>query len=213
MTWVSDHLAELVEVTGQHLTLALLPVLIGLLIAVPLGWAAARWRVLRAVLVPAAGMLYTIPSLALFVVMPLILGTRVLDPVNIIAALTVYAVALLVRSVADALAAVPQPVVAAATAMGYRPLRRFLTVELPLAFPVLISGLRVVAVSNISLVSVGVLIGVGGLGYYLGEGFQRENWPEVIATVVLMVILAVAIDLALWLTGRLLTPWTRAGAR
>ncbi|WP_436492030.1 ABC transporter permease [Actinokineospora sp. HUAS TT18] len=210
MTWVIDHLDQLFELARYHLWLALVPLVAGLLISLPLGWVASRSRVARTVLVPAAGLLYTIPSLALFVMMPLLLGTLILDPVNVQIALAVYTVALLVRVVADALAAVPATVAAAATAMGYRPVGRFFAVDLPLAVPVLLAGTRVAAVSNISLVSVGSLIGVHGLGYFLTEGYQRGNYAEIIAGIVSIVVLALAVDALLVLAGRFLTPWTRA---
>ena len=212
MTWVVDHLGDLGRVSIQHLWLALVPVLAGLLISLPLGWVAARWRIARAVLVPAAGLLYTIPSLALFVMMPLVIGTQILDPLNVQVALTVYTVALLVRAVADALSAVPESVTAAATAMGYRGAGRFFAVELPLAVPVLLAGVRVASVSNISLVSVGALIGVGGLGGFLTEGYQRHNYPEIIAGIVLILVLALLVDALLNVLGRVLTPWARERA-
>ncbi|GLZ38436.1 ABC transporter permease subunit [Actinokineospora sp. NBRC 105648] len=211
MNWVADHADELFTVSLEHLRLALLPVLVGLLLSLPLGWAANRWRIARLVLVPVSGLLYTIPSLALFVMMPLLIGTQILDPLNVQVALTVYTVALLVRSIADALAAVPEPVIAAATAMGYRAVGRFFAVELPLAIPVMVAGLRVAAVSNISLVAVGQIIGVGGLGYFLLHGAQSPpNYPEIISGIVLIVVLALLVDLLLALAGRALTPWARS---
>lgn len=210
--WIPRNLGMLGELLGEHVVLALVPVLIGLLLAVPIGWAANRNRALRGVLVPAASVLYTIPSLALFIVLPAIIGTRILDPLNVVVALTLYTVALLVRSVADALGAVPSLVVAAATAMGYRPGRRFVSVELPLAVPVLIAGLRVAAVSNISLVSVGALIGVGGLGQLFTDGYQRNFPLEIVTGIVLILLLALVVDGLLVLVGRVTTPWARAGA-
>jgi osmoprotectant transport system permease protein len=211
-SWIPRNGDRILDLLVEHVRLALIPVLAGLLLAVPLGWLANRHRPARAVLIPAAGILYTVPSLALFVVLPGILGTRILSEINIVVALTIYTVALLVRTVADALAAVPGMVVAAATAMGYRPMRRFLDVELPLAVPVLIAGLRVATVSNISLVSVGALIGVGGLGELFTEGFQL-NFPTEIATgIVLIMLLALLGDALLLGVGRVATPWTRAGA-
>jgi osmoprotectant transport system permease protein len=215
MKWIFDHLGELLSTTWEHLGLALIPVLIGLVISVPLGWISHRWRVARAILVPASSLLYTIPSLALFVLMPLILGTRILDPVNVQAALTIYTVALLVRSVADALDAVPGEITAAATAMGFGPTRRFLVVELPLSVPVLLAGVRVSAVSNIALVSVGAIIGVGGLGFYITHGAQLAlpNYSEIIAGIVLIVVIALVVDGILVLLGRLVTPWTRVRGR
>jgi osmoprotectant transport system permease protein len=214
MRWILDHLDELLATTWDHLGLALMPVLVGLLISLPLGWFAHRWRVARAVLVPASGLLYTIPSLALFVLMPLVLGTQILDPLNVQVALAIYTIALLVRSVADALDAVPADTIAAATAIGFGTTRRFFAVELPLSIPVLIAGIRVAAVSNISLVSVGAIIGVGGLGFYLTHGSQLAppNYDEIIAGIVLIVLLALVVDGLLALVGRFLTPWTRARA-
>jgi osmoprotectant transport system permease protein len=210
--WIPRNLGMLGGLLGEHVILALVPVLIGLVLAVPIGWAANRNRTLRGVLVPAASVLYTIPSLALFIVLPAIIGTRILDPLNVVVALTIYTVALLVRSVADALGAVPSLVVAAATAMGYRPGRRFVSVELPLAVPVLIAGLRVAAVSNISLVSVGALIGVGGLGQLFTDGYQRNFPLEILTGIVLILLLALVVDGLLVLVGRVTTPWARAGA-
>jgi osmoprotectant transport system permease protein len=213
MRWILDHLCELLTTSWDHLGLALIPVLLGLLISVPVGWIAHRWKLARSILVPVSSLLYTIPSLALFVLMPLILGTRILDTTNVPAALTLYTIALLVRSVADALDAVPRDVTAAATAIGYGSTRRFFAVEFPLSVPVLLAGVRVAAVSNIALVSVGAIIGVGGLGQYITDGQQRNNYPEIIAAIVLIMVLALVVDAVLVVIGRYLTPWTRVRAR
>lgn len=194
----------------QHIYLALLPLALGLLLALPIGWLAARYRRLRVLLLSVANIVYTIPSLALFVILPGILGTGLTSPINVIAALSLYTAALLVRPVADALDAVPKHVVAAAVAMGYRPVARFFSVELPLAVPVLAAGARVASVSNISLVSVGALIGVGGLGRLFTDGFQRDYVIEIVIGIVLTLLLALVVDLLLVLARRLLTPWQRA---
>lgn len=211
-SWIPGNADRILALTVEHLRLALIPVVVGLVLSVPLGWLANRYPLARAILVPAAGVLYTIPSLTLFVVLPGILGTRILSEINIIVALTIYTVALLVRTIADALAAVPGLVIAAATAMGYRPARRFLDIELPLAIPVLVAGLRVATVSSISLVSVGALIGVGGLGEFFTEGFQLQFPTEIIVGVALIVLLALAGDAVLLVIGRILTPWNRQAA-
>ena len=210
--WIPRNSDRIALLLVEHVRLALIPVLVGLVLAVPFGWLANRYGPARAVLIPAAGVLYTVPSLALFVVLPGILGTRILSEVNIIVALTIYTVALLVRTVADALAAVPGMVVAAATALGYRPVRRFIDVELPLAVPVLVAGMRVATVSNISLVSVGALIGVGGLGELFTEGFQLNFPTEIVTGIVLIMLLALLGDAILLGLGRIVTPWSRAGA-
>lgn len=210
--WIPRNVDQIVDRTVEHAWLALLPVVIGLVVALPLGWLATRTAALRSLLVTLTGLLYTIPSLALIVVLPLVLGTQILDPVNIVVALAIYTVALLVRSVADALDAVPQVVLAAATAMGYSPLRRFVAVDLPLAIPVVVAGLRVAAVSNTSLVTVGALVGLGGLGQLFTEGFQRDIPSEILTGIVAVLLLALLFDAMLLLIGRALTPWTRVGA-
>ena len=211
MGWVSGNLPQIRDLTLEHLFFALPPVVIGLVLAVPLGWLANRTRVGRTLMINIAGLLYTVPSLALFVLLPPILGTRILDASNVIIALTVYTLALLVRTVADALSAVPQVAVNAATAMGYGPLRRFAAVELPLSVPVILAGLRVAAVSSISLVTVGALLGFGGLGKMFTDGFQRGIPVEIVTGIVLVLLLALVIDGLLLLLGRMLTPWDRVG--
>lgn len=210
--WVPRNSELIVDLTVEHIWLALLPVVLGLVISVPLGWLATRTPLARSVLVTATGLLYTVPSLALIVMLPLVLGLQILDPLNVVVALTIYTVALLVRSVADALDAVPDVVVAAATAMGYKPLRRFGAVELPLAVPVVVAGLRVAAVSNMSLVTVGALVGLGGLGQLFTNGFQRDIPAEIVTGIVVVLALALLVDGLLLLLGRTITPWTRAGA-
>ncbi len=211
MTWVLGNLDLIWRLLVQHLGFALPPIVIGLVLAIPLGWMANRVPALRSALLNVSGLLYTIPSLALFVLLPPILGTGILDPANVIVALTVYAVALLVRTVADALSSVPPVVVASATAMGFTPLRRFLAVELPLAVPVVLAGLRVATVSSISLVTVGAVIGFGGLGQMFTDAFQRDIPAETIAGIVTVLLLALVMDALIVLVGRAITPWDRIG--
>jgi osmoprotectant transport system permease protein len=138
-------------------------------------------------------------------------GLQILDPLNVVIALTIYAAALLVRAVPEALDAVPADVIDSATAMGFTSLRRALTVELPLALPVLFANIRVVAVTNISLVSVGSVIGIGGLGQLFTQGYQRDYPDEILAGIIAIVVLALVFDALLYLLGRALTPWTRTG--
>ena len=128
--------------------------------------------------------MFTIPSLALFVVLPMIIGTRILDEANVIVALTAYTAALLVRAVLEALDAVPAQVRDAATAVGYPPIKRMLKVELPLSIPVLVAGLRVVVVTNIAMVSVGSVIGIGGLGTWFTEGYQTNKSDQIVAGII-----------------------------
>jgi osmoprotectant transport system permease protein len=209
VSWLAGNIPEVLTNLWTHLALALIPVVVGLIISVPLAWLAARYRIARRVLVALSVILYTIPSIVLLVIMPVVIGTQILSPVNVIVALTIYTVALLVPAIADALTAVPPEVLAAANAIGYRSVGRFFGVELPLAVPVLTAGLRVATVSNFSLVSVGSLVGIGGLGTLLTEGFQRYNTAEVVDAIVIIVVLALIFDTLLWLGGRLLTPWNR----
>lgn len=212
MTLLGVDLGHVLELTVQHSQLAGIPLVLGLLISLPLGWLAVRRSWTYTPLVAGTGLLYTIPSLALFILLPGIIGTRILDPVNVVVAMTVYTVALLTRTVADGLGSVPDHVEQAATAMGYGPLRRLVAVELPLAVPVIAAGLRVAAVSNVSIVSVAALIGVPQLGSLFTDGFNRNAMGPLVVGVLACVVLAVLFDLAILLTGRLLTPWQRAAA-
>jgi len=207
--YLLTHLDTAWALTLIHLRLALVPLLLGLLIAVPLGTLVQRTAVPRRITTVLASIVFTIPSLALFVVLPLIIPTRILDEANVIVALTLYTVALLVRAVPEALDAVPAQVRDAATAVGYRPLTRMLKVELPLALPVLIASLRVVAVTNISMVAVGSVIGIGGLGTWFTEGYQADKSDQIVAGIIAIFVLAIVIDTLIMLLGRALTPWTR----
>ncbi len=209
MTWLNDHWSDVFELLGKHAYLAVLPLVVGLLLALPLGWLAVRYRRAYTPLVLGTGLLYTIPSLALFMLMPGILGTGILDPVNVLAAMTVYTVALLTRTVADGLSAVPEDVRLSATAMGVKPVRRLLTVDLPLAVPVIAAGLRVAAVSNVSIVSVAALIGVPQLGQLFTDGFSRDFYDPIVVGVVACLLLSVVLDLTIVGATRVATPWQR----
>ena len=196
-----------------HLWMSVLPVLIGLAVALPIGWVASHYRWAYPPITNLAGLLYTIPSLALFIIMPSILGTRILSPVNMVVALTVYSVALLVRVVADGLNSVSADVRAAATAMGFTGVGRFLRVDLPIAVPVITAGVRVATVSNVSLVSVGALIGIPQLGSLFTEGFGRYITGIVLLGILLCLALALVLDGLIVLASRTLTPWQRAVAK
>ena len=212
MRYLLNHLDTAWTLTLIHLRLALIPVLLGLLIAVPLGAFVWRRPALRRITTVAASIIFTIPSLALFVILPLIIPTRILDEANVIVALTLYTTALLARAVPEALDAVPAPVRDAASAVGYTRFRQLLKVELPLSVPVLIAGLRVVAVTNISMVAVGSVIGIGGLGSWFTEGYQADKSDQIIAGIIAIFLVAVVIDVLILVAGRAITPWTRAKA-
>jgi osmoprotectant transport system permease protein len=212
--WLSSHWRTVLDLAVSHLYLAGLPLVLGLVISLPFAWAAKRWRGSYAAVVTSTGLLYTIPSLALFVIMPLVLGTKILDPVNVLVAMTIYTVALLTRTVADGLLSVPDHVEQAATAMGYGALRRLFGVELPLAVPVIAAGLRVAAVSNVSIVSIASVIGVSQLGNLLVDGYRRIIWGELWTGIIACLLLALALDALILVVSRLLTPWQRtAGGR
>jgi osmoprotectant transport system permease protein len=213
MDWFLANSGMIFERAGQHLVLAIVPMVLGLLISIPLAQLARRNRALRSVVLTASSLLYTIPSLALFIILPTILGTRILDPLNVVVALTIYAVALLVRAALDAFDSVDADISQAAQAMGFKPLARFLQVDLPLSLPVMFAGLRVVSVSNISLVSVAALLGVGNLGMLFTDGLQRDFVTEVVIGIIAILVLALVMDAALVLLERILTPWERAGSR
>ena len=208
MTWVLANLDVIGSRTLSHLVLAVPAIVLSFVLALPLGWVANRYRWSRATLLTAAGLLYAIPSLPLFVVLPVIIGIGVRDRLNVIIALTLYGIALMVRSAADALASVDAPVRLSSTAMGFSGAGRFFQVELPLAGPVLLAGLRVVSVSTISLVTVSSLLGVDNLGLLFVDGFQRGIIAEVITGIVATVVLALIVDGLLVLLGRLAMPWT-----
>ena len=206
-SWISGNVGQIAGYTGQNLFLALVPVLIGLAVAVPLGIASARWGWLYPPVLGITSILYALPALALFALM--IAWAGISDTI-VIVPLALYSLALLIPGVVDGLRSVPEPVRQSATAMGFGPVRRLVQVELPLAVPIVIAGLRVATVSSISLVSVGELMGVGGLGYFFTDGEQRDFPTEVYVGIVLIVILAFAADALLVLLRWSLTPWLRS---
>lgn len=212
MSWTLSNLELILEVTLTHIRLAVIPIIFGFALAIPLGWLANRRLAFRNVVITAGSLLYTIPSLPLFVILPYILGTRQTDELNMIVALTIYAVAVMVRSVADALASVSEATKEAATAMGFSTWSRFWLVEFPMAGPVLLAGLRVVSVSTIALVSVGALIGSRNLGYLFINGRQRDFLEEIVVGIVISLLMALLFDLVLVLIGRILLPWTSKNA-
>jgi len=192
--------------TAANALLGLLPPLIGLVIALPLGVLCARWRLVYAPVLSITTLIYAIPSIALFVVLIDYTG---LSNETVIIPLSLFSLCVLVPNVVDGLRSVPQPVRQAATAMGFSPMRRLIRVELPLAVPVIIAGLRIAVVSSISLASVGQLIGVSSLGYFIVDGFQRDFSEEIYVGIVLIIVLALVCDLLLVGTRRLATPWSR----
>lgn len=213
MTWAVQNFSQIWELTLTHIGLSIPPIVLGFLLSLPLGWAAHRWQASRGIILTVSGLLYTIPSLALFLALPAVIGTQQLDPVNVVAAMTIYAIALMARSAADGFGSVEPDVRQSAVAVGYSSWGRFWHVDLPLSGPVLLAGMRVVSASTVSLISVGSLIGVSSLGYLFIDGLNRRFPTEIIAGIVATVVIAVAFDLALVAMGRILMPWTRRGGR
>ncbi|MHA3701627.1 ABC transporter permease [Jatrophihabitans sp. YIM 134969] len=214
--YFGDHVDDVTSALWSHAWLSVLPVVIGLVVSLPLGYLGRRYRWLYPPLISITGLLYTIPSIALFVVMPALLGTQVLSPINVVVALTIYTVALLVRVVADGLDSVPDDVAQAATAMGYTRFQRLVRVELPIAVPVITAGLRVAMVSNVSIVSVAGTIGIANLGQLFITGFQLSlgspYYPPIALGILLSVLLALVLDALILLADRAATPWRRAVA-
>lgn len=197
---------------AEHVWLALLPVVIAFVVSLPLSWAVVRFHWTKQPVFMLSSVVYTIPSLALFLLLPSLLGTPILDPTNVVVALSLYSVALLVRTSADGLAAVDPQVLDAARAVGFSDGTRWFRITLPLALPVILAGVRVAAVANISMVSMAALIGMGGLGELFTRGFQLNFYlPPIVIGLVLSAALAVLVDLLIVTLQRVVTPWSRMG--
>ncbi|WP_310741984.1 MULTISPECIES: ABC transporter permease [unclassified Microbispora] len=205
--WANGGPTAISALLENHVVMAFLPVLFGLVVALPLGLACVRWRWLYQPTAALMNVTYSLPSLVLFSIFLSVTG---LTRSTVVIPLTFFALAVLIPAVVDGLASVPDPVRQSAVAMGFRPARRLLRVELPVAVPVVLAGLRVATVSSISLVSVGALIGQGGLGNLFIDGWQRQFYTPIVVGIVLIVLLAVLADGLLVLAQRLLTPWSRA---
>jgi osmoprotectant transport system permease protein len=213
VTWILGNLQLIGELTVVHLATAVPPIFLSFLLSIPIGYFANRFARSRGVVLTVCALLYAIPSLPFFLVLPLFLGTGLRDSLNVVVALTVYGIALMARSTADGLASVDNDVKQSASAVGFSSRARFWRVELPLAGPVLLAGLRVVAVSTISLTTVGAVLGIDSLGALFTDGFQRNIPEEIAAGIVLTIVMALVVDLLLVLCGRALMPWTRPARR
>jgi osmoprotectant transport system permease protein len=200
---------ELVSALVEHIWITVISVLIGLVIAFPLALLARRYRRLEWAVVGTTTAIYTIPSLALF---SLLLPLTGLTPATVVIGLVLYSLTILVRNLLEGLKAVPAEVRESAVGMGYGATRLLLRVELPLALPAIMAGLRVATVSTVALTTVGAIVGRGGLGDLLFSAVDTQFKPQVLTASVLCVLLAVAFDLLLVGAQRALTPWTRVGA-
>ncbi|GHJ99937.1 ABC transporter permease [Streptomyces sp. NPDC003753] len=194
---------------GLHLREALLPVLAGLVAALPIAQLCVRFRWLYPPVLGVTTVLYAIPSLAFFVVLIDYTGQTEL---TVMIPLAVYSLVVLVPAIVDGVRSVPQETLAAATAMGIGPVRRYLQVQLPIAAPAILAGLRVATVSSISLVSVGALIGnQGALGNLLADAMFYHRPVLAVNSVVTTAVLAILVDALLVLVRVLLTPWMPRG--
>lgn len=213
MSWFAREWPQVLQLTLAHLGLSLPAILLSVLLAVPLGRLAVRFPRFGGGLLSAASLLYAIPALPLLVFVPALFGVPLRSGASIVIALTLYGVALMVRTAADAFRSVDETVRQAAIAIGCSARSLFWRVDLPLAVPVLSSGARVVAVSTVGLVTIGALVGVPSLGTLFTDGLQRGIAEEIAAGLVATVLLALALDGIVLLAGFLLTPWTRRAAR
>ncbi|HEX6547978.1 MAG TPA: ABC transporter permease [Candidatus Dormibacteraeota bacterium] len=204
--WVAAHLPSIWADLLEHVELTMIAVACGLLIAIPLGIAAYRLRPLRDPLLAASDVLYAIPSLALFAMLIPFTGlTIVTSEIGLIG----YTLLILLRNVVVGLEGVPADVRDAARGMGYRPAVQLLRIELPLAIPAIVAGIRIATVTTIGLVTVTALIGEGGLGRLILDGLIRDFKSPLLVGTVLSILLALAADLGLAGAQRLLTPWSR----
>jgi len=209
VNWLINNLEEVGGYLLTHTLLSASAIVAAAVLSVPLGRLAVGSRRFGGVLLGAFALLYAVPSLPMLVVIPVILGVPVRSPLNMVIVLTLYGISVLVTQVAEAFRSLPQDVIEAANALGLDPWRRFWKVELPLAVPVLIAGLRVVAASTVSLVTVGALVGVQSLGTLFTDGFQRQLVESLLTGLCATLLLALVFDLAIVLLGRVLTPWFR----
>ena len=205
--WLDRNFDVVLDDMREHIQITVISLLLGIVVAFPIGLVAYRYRRTYPTILALTQVAYTIPSIALFVLFVNAFG---LGQTPVVLGLAIYTLVILVRNLVEGLRGVPANVLDAATAMGYRQTRRLFAVELPLALPAIVAGLRVATVSTISLVSVGALVGTGGLGQLFIHGFQIDNPIEVWTGIVATLLLALVFDLLIVGGGRLLTPWTRA---
>jgi osmoprotectant transport system permease protein len=204
--YLQDRQSELVDATVEHIGITVVSVLVGLVIAFPLALLARRLPRLESTILGVSTGIYTIPSLALF---PLLVPFTGLTPTTVVIGLALYALTVLVRAMLEGLRAVPADVRESATGLGYGAGKLLFRVELPLALPVIMAGLRVATVSTVALTTVGSLVAYGGLGNLIKDGVNTNFRAELFAAAVLCVALAIVLDVLIVLAQRLLTPWTR----
>ena len=211
MEWAAKNFDFVLQLSLTHLLISLVPLFLGSVFAF------ALVRLTPAKLAGTIGTtfsaIYAIPSLAIFVALPAVIGTSYLGPTNVVIALSVYVAASMFFSTRDAFSQVPKPAVFIARAQGLSPFQLFVHVELPLAIPGLIAGLRVAAASTVSMASIGAIVGVRNLGYLFLDGFQRKIPEEILTGLFAIFLIGIALDIGLMALGKALTPWTRRSAQ
>lgn len=206
-SWVERNMGQIVDRTWEHLTLTGISVGLGLLISVGLTIIVLRWRWTYPPITGFTGLLYTIPSLALFALLVPFTG---LSDTTAIIALTSYTLFILIRNIVAGIDGVPEAVKEAADGMGYTARARFWKMEVPLALPVIMAGMRIATVTTVGLVTVTAVIGLGGYGFFILRGLNTFFWTQLIVGVVLSVVLATILDLAFIVLQRVLSPWAKA---
>lgn len=204
--YLTDRKQEILDATVQHIWITVVSVLVGLVIAFPLALLARRLPRLESLILGITTGIYTIPSLALF---PLMVPFTGLTATTVVLGLALYALTILVRSLLEGFRSVPDEVLESATGLGYSSRKLLFRIELPLALPVVMAGLRVATVSTVALTTVGSLVSYGGLGNLIKDGVSTNFRAELLTASVICVLLAILLDVALVGAQRFLTPWTR----
>jgi osmoprotectant transport system permease protein len=207
--WIGRNAGEIWRRTLEHLELTAIAVIVGFVIAFAAALVAIRYRRTLRPITSTTSVLYTIPSLAAFALLVPLTGLSVLTAEI---ALVSYTLLIIIRNVVAGIDGVPASVKEAADGMGYTKRRRFWQIEVPLALPVIIAGLRIATVTTVGLVTVTAIIGLGGLGFFILRGMQTFFWTQILVGVLLSVVLATILDVGFVLAQRRLTPWARRGA-
>jgi osmoprotectant transport system permease protein len=206
--WIGRNMDQIIDRTWEHIGLTAVSVGLGLVISVGLAIVALRWRWTYSPITWVTGLLYTIPSLALFALLVPVVG---LNATNAVIALTSYTLLIIIRNLVAGIDGVPSSVIEAADGMGYTPQARFWKMEVPLALPAIVAGLRIATVTTVGLVTVTAVLGLGGYGFFILRGLNTFFWTQILVGVVLSVALATLLDFGFVWLERLLSPWARRG--
>jgi osmoprotectant transport system permease protein len=206
--WIGRNMDQIIDRTWEHIGLTAVSVGLGLVISVGLAIVALRWRWTYSPITWVTGLLYTIPSLALFALLVPVVG---LNATNAVIALTSYTLLIIIRNLVAGIDGVPSSVIEAADGMGYTPQARFWKMEVPLALPAIVAGLRIATVTTVGLVTVTAVLGLGGYGFFILRGLNTFFWTQILVGVFLSVALATLLDFGFVWLEKLLSPWARRG--